>query len=58
MNILLFRNGSYPFAALSHRSHGGTDMKMTSSLMAKDLQLIVQGGPTWDPLPPFRFSTR
>ena len=38
------------------RSHGGTDMKVTSSKLAAKLQFIAQSGPTWDPLPPFRWS--
>lgn len=38
------------------RSHGGTDMKVTSSRLAASLQFIAQSGPTWDPLPPFRWS--
>jgi len=50
------RNGTYPFGALGHRSHGGTDMKVTSSSMAKQLEFIAQSGPTWDPLPPFQWS--
>ena len=36
------------------RSHGGTDMKVTTSKLARNLQFIAQSGPTWDPLPPFR----
>jgi hypothetical protein len=55
-NDLNPRNGTYPFPALSHRSHGGTDMKLTSYDMAAKFQLVAQGGPTWDPLPPFRWS--
>jgi len=55
-NDLNPRNGTYPFHALSHRSHGGTDMKVTSSKLASKLQFIAQSGPTWDPLPPFRWS--
>jgi len=50
------RNGSYPFGALGHRSHGGTDMKVTSSSLALALEFVAQSGPTWDPLPPFRWS--
>ena len=50
------RNGTYPFGALGHRSHGGTDMKLTTSSLAANLQFIAQSGPTWDPLPPFRWS--
>jgi len=55
-NDLNPRDGKYPFPALSHRSHGGTDMKLTSYSMSQDYEMIVQGGPTWDPLPPFRWS--
>jgi len=55
-NDLNPRNGTYPFPALGHRSHGGTDMKMTTSNLAGTYQLIAQGGPTFDPLPPFRWS--
>jgi len=55
-NDLNPRNGTYPFHALSHRSHGGTDMKMTSFSLAQNLQFIAQSGPTWDPLPPFQWS--
>ena len=50
------KNGSYPFGALGHRSHGATDMKLTSSGMFKDLEFLAQAGPAWDPLPPFRWS--
>ena len=55
-NDLNPKNGTYPFPALSHRSHGATDMKMTSAGLAKEFGMIVQGGPTFDPLPPFRWS--
>jgi len=55
-NDLNPRNGTYPFQALSHRSHGGTDMKVTSSRLASRLEFVAQSGPTWDPLPPFRWS--
>ena len=50
------KNGTYPFGALGHRSHGGTDMKLTTSALASNLQFIAQSGPTWDPTPPFRWS--
>jgi len=50
------RNGTYPFSALGHRSHGGTDMKVTSSVLARTLEFVAQSGPTWDPLPPFRWA--
>jgi len=49
-------NGTYPFPALSHRSHGGTDCKVTSLSMMLSLDFIAAGGPTFDPLPPFRWS--
>lgn len=55
-NDLNPKDGKYPFGALGHRSHGGTDMKLTSSsLMLKD-QFIAIGGPTYDDLPPFQWS--
>ena len=38
------------------RSHGGTDMKVTSYKLAQNLQFIAQSGPTWNPLPPFQWS--
>jgi len=50
------KNGTYPFGALGHRSHGGTDMKLTSSEMFQNLEFLAQSGPTWDPLQPFRWS--
>uniref|UniRef100_A0A8C8R7D0 Phospholipase B-like n=1 Tax=Pelusios castaneus TaxID=367368 RepID=A0A8C8R7D0_9SAUR len=50
-------NGTYPFAALRQRSHGGTDMKVTSYAMAKSYSLIAASGPTWDDVPPFQWST-
>ncbi|XP_004379110.1 putative phospholipase B-like 2 isoform X1 [Trichechus manatus latirostris] len=50
-------NGSYPFQALHQRSHGGIDVKVTSSAMAKALRLLAVSGPTWDQLPPFQWST-
>ncbi|KAG6932267.1 phospholipase B domain containing 2 [Chelydra serpentina] len=50
-------NGTYPFAALRQRSHGGTDMKITSYAMAKGYSLIAASGPTWDDVPPFQWST-
>uniref|UniRef100_A0A3B3HSJ2 Phospholipase B-like n=1 Tax=Oryzias latipes TaxID=8090 RepID=A0A3B3HSJ2_ORYLA len=50
-------NGTYPFGALKQRSHGGTDMKMTSFGMFKEYGMIAVSGPTWDQLPPFQWST-
>ena len=49
-------NGTYPFHALSHRSHGATDCKVTSLRLAASLDFIAVGGPTFDPLPPFQWS--
>ena len=31
-------------------------MKVTSSRLASRLEFVAQSGPTWDPLPPFRWS--
>lgn len=50
-------DGVYPFGALGHRSHGATDMKLTNSGLFSDLVFTAVGGPTYDPLPPFRWST-
>ncbi|XP_064378374.1 putative phospholipase B-like 2 isoform X2 [Dromaius novaehollandiae] len=50
-------NGTYPFAALRQRSHGGTDMKITSFSMAPAYRLVAASGPTWDDVPPFQWST-
>ena len=33
-------SGRYPFGALGHRSHGGTDMKLTSSKLVPDLKVL------------------
>jgi len=57
-NDLNPRNGTYPFGALGHRSHGGTDMKVTSYKLSQNLQFIAQSGPTWNPLPPFIWSNQ
>jgi len=51
------KNGTYPFGALGHRSHGGTDMKLTSSTMAPNLEFISISGPAYGfDLPPFQWS--
>ena len=55
-NDLNPKSGTYPFGALGHRSHGGTDMKLTSSKMIHDLEFVAFGGPTYDDLPPFQWS--
>ena len=31
-------------------------MKVTSSVLARTLEFVAQSGPTWDPLPPFRWA--
>ncbi|XP_059844261.1 putative phospholipase B-like 2 [Hypanus sabinus] len=49
-------NGSYPFSALALRSHGGTDMKVTSFELHKAYQMIAVSGPTWDQVPAFQWS--
>ncbi len=38
------------------RSHGGTDMKLTTSGLAGRLEFVAAGGPTFDDLPPFQWS--
>lgn len=50
-------NGTYPFGALGHRSHGGTDMKLTNNAMFKTMQFVAVSGPTHDQLVPFQWST-
>ncbi|XP_071540745.1 putative phospholipase B-like 2 [Panulirus ornatus] len=50
------KNGTYPFGALGHRSHGGTDMKMTTAKMALRLNFLAVNGPTYDQQPVFRWS--
>eukprot|EP00096_Caligus_rogercresseyi_P012655 TRINITY_DN5370_c0_g1_i1.p1 TRINITY_DN5370_c0_g1~~TRINITY_DN5370_c0_g1_i1.p1 ORF type:complete len:563 (+),score=96.26 TRINITY_DN5370_c0_g1_i1:42-1730(+) len=50
------KNGTYPFGALGHRSHGGTDMKVTSYDLFKKGSFIAGGGPTYDSLEPFQWS--
>lgn len=49
-------NGSYPFQALHQRAHGGIDVKVTSSSLAKFMSMLAASGPTWDQLPPFQWS--
>ncbi|XP_072352395.1 putative phospholipase B-like 2 isoform X1 [Scyliorhinus torazame] len=49
-------NGTYPFSALGQRSHGGTDMKVTSFELHKTYQMIAVNGPTWDEVPAFQWS--
>ncbi|XP_077996109.1 putative phospholipase B-like 2 [Glandiceps talaboti] len=49
-------NGTYQIAAQGHRSHGGTDMKVTNYKMSKDLSMIAVCGPTHDQQPVFQWS--
>lgn len=49
-------NGTYAFGALGHRPHGGTDMKLTTASLFKNFQFVAYGGPTYDSLPPFKWS--
>ncbi|XP_022694153.1 putative phospholipase B-like 2 isoform X1 [Varroa jacobsoni] len=55
-NDLNLPNGTYPFMALAHRSHGGTDAKVTNINLFKNLEFLSVCGPTYDPLPPFQWS--
>ncbi|KAH8036913.1 hypothetical protein HPB51_006974 [Rhipicephalus microplus] len=50
-------DGVYPFPSLGHRPHGGTDMKLTNSLLFEKLEFVSVSGPTWTQQPPFRWST-
>nr|XP_006813917.1 PREDICTED: putative phospholipase B-like 2-like [Saccoglossus kowalevskii] len=50
-------SGTYPFAALGQRCHGGTDMKLTNYVMHKDLSFVAISGPTQDQQPVFQWST-
>uniref|UniRef100_UPI00398EC610 putative phospholipase B-like 2 n=1 Tax=Pristiophorus japonicus TaxID=55135 RepID=UPI00398EC610 len=49
-------NGTYPFSALGLRSHGGTDMKVTSFELHSTYRMIAVNGPTWDEVPAFQWS--
>ncbi|CAE1174865.1 Putative phospholipase B-like 2,Putative phospholipase B-like 3,Phospholipase B-like protein B,Phospholipase B-like 1 [Acanthosepion pharaonis] len=49
-------NGSYPQNFLGHRPHGGTDMKLTNSSLARNLQFVAIAGPTYDQVAPFQWS--
>lgn len=55
-NDLNPKNGTYPFGALGHRSHGGTDMKVTNLKMASKLTFLAVNGPTYDQQPVFKWS--
>ncbi|CAH0728674.1 unnamed protein product, partial [Brenthis ino] len=52
-------NGTYPFRALSHRSHGATDAKVTSAELREDFQFLSVASPTYNEsrgIPPFEWS--
>jgi len=50
-------NGSYPIKLLGHRPSGATDLKLTTLDLLLLQQFVAISGPTYDPLPPFRWST-
>lgn len=45
-NDLNPENGTFPIRAMSHRSHGATDVKVTSSQLFQQLQFKAIAGPT------------
>ena len=57
-NDLNPKNGTYPFGALGHRSHGGTDMKVTNLKMVLRLSFLAVNGPTYDQQPVFKWSEK
>jgi hypothetical protein len=50
-------NGTYEVPGMGHRNHGSLDFKGTNYELVKQLRLQAQGGPTFDPLPPFSWKT-
>ena len=50
-NDLNPKSGRYPFSALGHRSHRGSNMKLTNSKMIHDLHFVA-----YDDLPAFQWS--
>lgn len=56
-NDLNPKNGTYPFGALGHRSHAGTDAKVTSLDMFANMEFLAINGPTYDQQPVFKWST-
>ncbi|XP_018648446.1 hypothetical protein Smp_126120 [Schistosoma mansoni] len=48
--------GQYPIRSWSYRLHGGTDAKIVDLSMTIQLNMIAISGPTYDNLPPFRWS--
>ncbi|XP_013170935.1 PREDICTED: putative phospholipase B-like 2 isoform X1 [Papilio xuthus] len=52
-------NGTFPFRALGHRSHGATDAKVTSWHLRKNYEFVAVSGPTFNisrGIPPFAWS--
>ncbi|XP_050664376.1 putative phospholipase B-like 2 isoform X1 [Leptidea sinapis] len=52
-------NGTYPFRALGHRSHGSTDAKVTDSELSRSFRFLGVAGPTHNisrGIPPFQWS--
>lgn len=49
-------DGKYPFAALGHRRHGGTDCKATNYKLMQQLSAYIVAGPTHDTQPVFQWS--
>lgn len=50
-------NGTYELEGMGHRNHGGLDYKGTNYTLFKQLRFRAWGGPTYDPLPVFRWDT-
>jgi hypothetical protein len=49
-------NGTYEVPGMGHRNHGSLDYKGTNYELMKQLRFVAQGGPTFDPLPPFSWK--
>jgi hypothetical protein len=49
-------NGTYPFGALGHRCHGGTDNKLVNYELFTKSTVTATCGPTHQGLPPFQWS--
>ncbi|XP_028400611.1 putative phospholipase B-like 2 [Dendronephthya gigantea] len=49
-------SGKYPFPALGHREHGGTDAKITSYKLFQDFTVYAVSGPTHDQQPVFNWT--
>ncbi|XP_075982708.1 putative phospholipase B-like 2 [Anticarsia gemmatalis] len=52
-------NGTYPFRALGHRSHGATDAKITSAYLRSSYRFLAVASPTHNisrGIPPFQWS--